>query len=246
MLAQCASLCHRPGRDATIQRPHKPAAWRDWGTIIAQRPSASLNEARATLHAAAHFLAAGSRRRRTEQVDGPHRHRVIGNGLRELDRFLSVLLDEAAAATGRSRTDLRDLSRRRNTADKLLAVCGATILPADLVRHLSALGRCRDCLLYCDGWVRRGDSRTISTLTTGWPATAAGAAISVAIGERLIVGSDALTWICDFYRRIADDVVRALYGGNAIGFCLPLTAPSPGRPPVAVRQPISAAVAWRQ
>jgi hypothetical protein len=141
-------------------------------------------------------------------IDGPHRSRVIGNGLRELDRFLNVLLDEVAAATGWVRADLQRLGRQRNTANKLGAVYGATTLPPDLLPRLRALARNRDCLFYNDGWVRRGDTRAASAMTTGWPAPSGEDGLAIALGERLFVCEDTLAWICDLYRRIADDLIR--------------------------------------
>lgn len=50
-----------------------------------------------------------------------HRATVLGNSLRELDRFLDILLDELAAASGMSGQALRVFHRRRSVTAKLAA-----------------------------------------------------------------------------------------------------------------------------
>ena len=53
-----------------------------------------------------------------------HRATVLGNSLRELDRFLDILLDEVAAASGMSGQALRTFHRRRSVTAKLAAEPG--------------------------------------------------------------------------------------------------------------------------
>ncbi len=135
---------------------------------------------------------------------------MIGNGLRELDRFLSVLLDEVALAAGWERADLRRLANVRNTANKLGMIHGWLGLPIDDLPRLRALGRSRDCLFHCNGVVRRGDERRASSMTVGWPADANGdgTGARLALGESLAVSLSDLAWVCAFYERIAGDLVE--------------------------------------
>ncbi len=139
---------------------------------------------------------------------------MIGNGLRELDRFLSVLLDEVALATGWERAALRRLANVRNTANKFAAVHGWLGRPIDDLPRLRALGRNRDCLFHCNGVVRRGDERRASSMTVGWPidASSDGTGARLALGESLAVSPADLAWVCAFYERIAGDLVEDVRG----------------------------------
>jgi hypothetical protein len=126
---------------------------------------------------------------------GPFRAKVLGNGLRELDRFLNVLVDEVAASHG------LDLPTERNTANKLGRL--RPTLAGERADHarLRALGRSRECLFHCNGRVRRGDSRTEAVMTAGWPADAPR---RFAVGEELTMSADELAEVCAFYLGIAD------------------------------------------
>lgn len=135
---------------------------------------------------------------------------MIGNGLRELDRFLSILLDEIAAEAGWSAEDLVPLARIRNTPNKLEAVCLRMNIDIGQDVRLRALGRCRDALFHCGGLVRRGDHRHAETLTLGWPRDSLQAAPRVLrMGERLSVSPADLAWICAFYVSIGDNLLRS-------------------------------------
>ena len=126
--------------------------------------------AHATLRAAALFLGADDLRPRRSVAP----NKVVGNGLRELDRFLSILIDEVAVQASRDAATLDRLRSRRNTANKLRmlqAMLGRRHHPDH--RRLRALGRSRDCLFYCDGRVRRADVRSGQMMTAGWPSHAA-------------------------------------------------------------------------
>jgi hypothetical protein len=138
-------------------------------------------------------------------IAGCYRAKVIGNGLRELDRFLNLLIDAASTADG-----LPVRPGQRNTANKLSAYRAAKSLPNHDEARLRALGRSRDCLFHCGGRVRRGDRRDAMAMTVGWPARAGHDAPldRVMVGQDLTVTRSDLDNVCLFYREIA----RALCG----------------------------------
>jgi len=150
----------------------------------------------------------GGERQRAARAGMPSK--VLGNGLRELDRFLSVLIDEVAEATGIEDAALATLRTRRNTANKLRTLHAALGRTSPDHRRLLALGRSRDCFFYCGGLVRRGDSRAGSSMTTGWPrrSTALKAGLmTFPLGSRLQLDRADLDDICRFYDRIADELL---------------------------------------
>lgn len=140
-------------------------------------------------------------------IAGRHRAKVIGNGLRELDRFLNLLIDAASTAEG-----LPVHPGQRNTANKLSAYRAAKSLPNHDEARLRALGRSRDCLFHCGGRVRRGDRRGAMTMTVGWPALAGCDAPldRVMVGQDLTVTRGELDDVCLFYREIARDLCGGL------------------------------------
>ena len=128
---------------------------------------------------------------------------MLGNGLRELDRFLSVLIDEVAATAGLDDDALGLLRTRRNTAAKLILLHAAQGRSSPHDRRLRALGRSRDCLFYCDGLVRRADRRGGRSMTAGWPARRS------PLGSRLTLHRGDLADVCRFYERVADELLAA-------------------------------------
>lgn len=136
-------------------------------------------------------------------IAGRYRAKVIGNGLRELDRFLNLLIDAASTAEG-----LPVHPGQRNTANKLSAYRTAKSLPNHDGDRLRALGRSRDCLFHCGGRVQRGDRRGAMAMTVGWPAeTGCDAPLDrVRIGQDLTVTRGGLDDVCLFYRRIAHEL----------------------------------------
>lgn len=136
-------------------------------------------------------------------IAGRYRAKVIGNGLRELDRFLNLLIDAASTAEG-----LPVQPGQRNTANKLSAYRTAKSLPNHDGDRLRALGRSRDCLFHCGGRVQRGDRRGAMAMTVGWPAEAGCDAPldRVRIGQDLTVTRGGLDDVCLFYRRIAHEL----------------------------------------
>jgi hypothetical protein len=135
---------------------------------------------------------------------------MIGNGMRELDRFLSLLLDAIATLRVRDFAETVRFDTIRNTANKfdLLSLRLAWPLP-DRPRLL-ALGRCRDCLLFTAGLVRRADVRGSASMTLGWPGARdhADAATSLPLGVTLRLTAADIASVCRFYEQVADDLVR--------------------------------------
>ncbi|MFN3433396.1 MAG: hypothetical protein ACK4ZY_03275 [Sphingomonas sp.] len=131
------------------------------------------------------------------------RIRYVGNCLRELDRFLHILIDEAAGPAAPER-----LSLAATTAAKL----GDHAAPygdraADQIR-LHALARTRLCLSHGDGRANRPDRRDGDRMTAGWFAPASTTVLRrYAIGERLRPSSGDIIGVSAFYRRLADRVV---------------------------------------
>jgi hypothetical protein len=180
----------------------------------------SLARADATLRSGARFLAAGLQaagedaRTLPAPITGRYRAKVIGNGLRELDRFLNVLLDEVAIATGRSASPAE-----RNTANKLRALFPDSAEPRGEHARLRALGRARDCLFYCGGMVTRGDASGSTWLTVGWSDARdrAGPLSRFRVGERLAITGEDVADICHFYLAIATRLTAATTRPHAAG-----------------------------
>jgi hypothetical protein len=138
---------------------------------------------------------------------------VIGNGLRELDRLLALLLDQVSALIAPHGFDHAAFARRRNTPNKLGAVQAAMALPGRHHDRLRAIGRSRDCLFYCGGTVRRGDRRHDMRMTAGWSpgdAHGGGMPIGIAIGEHLLITATDLAGVCRFYDDIAAELLAGL------------------------------------
>lgn len=128
----------------------------------------------------------------------------LGNCLRELDRFLHVLMDEIAGEGPG-----RPLSLRHTTANKLGGHAHARWdMAADQTR-LNALCRSRTCLFHDDGQVRRPDRPRGRWMTAGWPAPASTTLRRYAVGEPLHLSGADLADTCAFYQRLADRLVRA-------------------------------------
>jgi hypothetical protein len=138
---------------------------------------------------------------------------VIGNGLREVDRFLSLVID--AVATGiATPAERAALGRLDNTARKLALLRTTMALASPDDAALRAIGRSRNCLFHTGGIVRAGLPTSVPT--RGWAApdsaedTARPAPLPT--GSHLVISPDDLRRICRFYDRIADELVAALAG----------------------------------
>lgn len=133
--------------------------------------------------------------------------RLLGNGLRELDRFLTVLIEEVASSLGAADHDRYAFARLRNTANKLRAVRGMMDLanPDDL--WLRAVGRLRVCLHHCRGEDRRPGSRDAFQLTGCDVIERRDAGT---IRRTLVLTPPALEAISHGYRRMGDELVAEL------------------------------------
>ncbi|WP_157215867.1 hypothetical protein [Flavisphingomonas formosensis] len=80
-----------------------------------------------------------------------YRTRMLGNQLRELDRFLSVLTEETALFLGDPGHDGAAFARLRNTANKLRQVRAMMALASGDDERLRAIGRISACLHHCAG-----------------------------------------------------------------------------------------------
>lgn len=130
------------------------------------------------------------------------RARVTANALRELDRFLNLLIDAAAEHAG-----LRARAGQRHTPNKLSALQSDLGAPGMHHEVLRSIGRVRDCLFHCGGLVRGPDHRHSNVLTLAWRAGSARQRATLAVGDRIdLTAADVLT-ICALYRRIAAELV---------------------------------------
>ncbi|PAX09100.1 hypothetical protein [Sphingomonas lenta] len=130
------------------------------------------------------------------------RDRVTANALRELDRFLNLLIDVAAEHAG-----LRTWGGRRRTPNKLSALQSALGSPRLHHEALRSIGRVRDCLFHCGGLVRRPDHRQSDVLTLMWRAGSTRRRATLAIGDRIDLTAADVLAICELYRRIAAELV---------------------------------------
>lgn len=130
-----------------------------------------------------------------------HRQRSkwIGNGLRELDRFLHHLLDAAAHSHG-----MAPAPRQRNSANKLHGFRHALGRSGDDHARLLALDGTRACLFYCDGILR--SSAMAEACWTGLGRRQMLAPAEK--GARLVILPADLQCVGEFYHGLADDLVR--------------------------------------
>lgn len=131
---------------------------------------------------------------------------MIGNGLRELDRFLNVLIGEIARSCGVILPQRQD-----NSANRLGSLRAAMALDDGDQARLRAFGRTRECLFHCGGTVRRGDVRGGAMLTTGWLGPAG--LRRVAVGSELVVSAGDIAEACSYYEALATRLLAeaALY-----------------------------------
>lgn len=127
------------------------------------------------------------------------RARVTANALRELDRFLNLLLDAAAEHAG-----LHADGGRRHTPNKLQAFQAAFGAPDPHHHALMSIGRARDCLFHCRGVVRRADRGGGAHLTLAWREPHRRFGRRVAIGERLDLTPRDMCDIGSVYEQVAD------------------------------------------
>jgi hypothetical protein len=155
-------------------------------------------------------------------IAGRYRAKVIGNGMRELDGFLSVLVQALAGAHG-----IRLPERERNTANKVARLRRTLGVPDPDRAQLLALGRTRDCLFHCGGLVRRPDARGGKVMTLGWHGAGGQALRRVALGERLEPSARDLRELCDYYRALAGRLLNEAAGTQSLPQAIPEMRPSP-------------------
>jgi hypothetical protein len=105
------------------------------------------------------------------------------------------LIDEVAAAIAPVGLDQARFGELRNTANKLRAIRAVMALSSPDHERMRAIGRSRDCLFHCAPIARGGD-HSADPRRRG-------------IAEQLTPGADELRDLCDFYDRIAADLLRA-------------------------------------
>jgi hypothetical protein len=168
-----------------------------------------LLQAHETLRTGARFFASwlspSSAASRQGGMRHDYRSKAIGNGLRELDRFLNVLIDEVSLHHGVARLPGRNTARRVRGLRDVLGV------PDRDHDRLVALGRSRACLFHCNGTVRNGDTRDAATMTLGWPDGAGGTSPRrVALGRKVSLGRADIESIAKFYSGIGDELMQGI------------------------------------
>lgn len=180
-----------------------------------------LARAHATLERGAHFLGRGlaGDAAMPQAIAGRYRAKVIGNGLRELDRFLCHLVQALAEMRGMTMPEAE-----WNTANKVARLRQHLGLADPDRDRLLALARTRDCLFHCGGLVRRPDARGGAAMTIAWYGAGGTGLRRVALGERLEVSAPELLEICHYYRALAATLV------NEAGVAMPGPRSTPGTP----------------
>lgn len=128
------------------------------------------------------------------------RSKVIGNGLRELDRFLNLLIDETARMH-----DVPALPGQRNTASRFRQLRTVAEIAQDDHDRLIALGRSRYCLFHCNGVARHRDAHDPVMMMLGWPARSGAdqPLRRVPVGRRFTLEPEHLESVSLFYMRLA-------------------------------------------
>jgi hypothetical protein len=178
--------------------------------VLSDARGVRLNRAYTTLVRGSDFLSRSLQARAEigqDSLAGAGGAKVVGNGLRELDRFLSLLLDEAAAAICPADFDGAGFVRSHNVANKIDAFYDLAGAGSSDTDRLRAIGRVRACLHHCRGivhdpslWrdlrVAAGDGPR-----DGLPKPA----------DRLTVTFDELGRICGFYARSGAGLMAACH-----------------------------------
>lgn len=169
----------------------------------------ALLRAHATLSAGCAFLVTRAGQVGSARRPHPAQTRMIGNSLHELDRFLSVLIDEAASLRSGPRRDARFFSRMRNTPEKLRRLGSVAALHGAVGHRLGAIGRVCAYLRHCgDGVHRSGLARDILLAggrTDGGPAIAE-------VPQGLYLEPPTIVAIAGLYRFVGDALVGAVEG----------------------------------
>ncbi|WOK35948.1 hypothetical protein [Sphingomonas sp. C3-2] len=139
--------------------------------------------------------------------------RTNANRLRELNRFMAVVLDDIALHHGGPHHDHRYFLRQRNVARKLLVVERMIDVDCAAHAHLLAIGRISACLTYCSGVMYDPRLNGDVALITGrklWDDTGHS-------DKWLRLESHAVTAICRFYRALATALISGAAAENRNG-----------------------------
>jgi hypothetical protein len=176
--------------------------------VLSDSRGTELGRAYSTLARGSGFLAQSLRVRAkpgAAGLTGAGGAKVVGNGLRELDRFLNLLLDEAAVTILPPDFDHVAFARRHNVASKIGDLYGLAGLAAPDAGRLRAIGRVRACLHHCRGVVH--DPLLWDDL--GIAAGKGSESRRHDPAERLAVSFGELGRICAFYAQSGDGLVAA-------------------------------------
>lgn len=144
------------------------------------------------------------------------RTRMVGNCLRELDRFLSVCMDETALHLDAPGQWDPAFTRLHNTPNKLCLV--EARIGAMTSRHvrLRAIGRISACLHHCSGRIH--DARIYGDVALAhgadWEAIPSTGPLPADL-ERLKLTGLTIVRIGAFYREIAEDLLAGVLRGPA-------------------------------
>jgi hypothetical protein len=183
---------------------------------------------RGTVHVARHVAPLWS----ADVAPASQRVRLTGNALRELDRFLNLLIDAASVRVGMAAGP--DRRHAPNKLGALSAAIGGDVgFDAELAADrtlLMAVGRVRDCLHHCGGVVMRPGGFAATSGGLSWSGeryVGRTDDVFVPVGDALPLSARDLLMICGTYRRVARAVV-------ALGMSVPSadagrSAPRAGR-----------------
>ncbi|HWW66307.1 MAG TPA: hypothetical protein VNZ43_16250 [Sphingomonadaceae bacterium] len=166
-----------------------------------------LARAHATLARGVDFFILYADHRMGGGVGTPPHARVLGNRLRELDRFLNILADEAALCLGQRQSEVRAFTRLRNTPNKLRLVRAMMgIDGAEHARH-RAIGRISACLHHCGGRIHAISLLDDIVAAAGAPESEDRCASLPPDRAVLRIAPWILVSIAEFYREIGDQLV---------------------------------------
>lgn len=141
-------------------------------------------------------------RRERPQITHSLRSKAIANGLRELDRFLNLLVDAAVRERGEC-----DNPNQWNTANKLQRLRRDSVGTHEESPRLVALGRSRNSLFHCGGIARHRDRDDPRLMTLGWTAGPGSPLTRVSLGGLIVLSASDFECVGQFYRGLAESVV---------------------------------------